>query len=239
MKKIFKYLKFFIMFAIFLCVYNNVEAKDIEFHATVDGNDIVFQTFIGSETGTTNDWADHYNSVFEKSFNKKQFRFLSKNYLDYPSTYSSNSEKDIFGSQYSDLYNISNKTVGSYSYIIHNKPFTIYATNGTTYRYSTSLTSKGKNIGISGFNKEEDVSSIEFKKLTNGYQLIKPTTDLTSSINVSNNKFTKEYIDILKKNINTYKAGEGNDSYWFWISEPLAWRFNSGLAEGYNRYKDR
>lgn len=230
MKKIFKYLSFGIIFLQFIFFYNSIEAKDIAFHAKKDNEDVMFQTFIGSFVESTNEWQTHYYS-FESTFNKKQFKFLDGSWLPTNSSYDVSPKKNNFGSEYSNLANISDRTVGSYSYIIHNKSFTNYNNSGTTYKYSTSLGSKGAYVGISGKkDKDKDkVSSIEFKRLTNGYQLIKPNSGETAAINVSNNKFTSEYLAELKNNIDIYKAGQTDDgsAYWFWISEPLAWRFDS------------
>lgn len=226
MKKVFKYFFFGIIFLNFIYFSNFVEAKDIEIHVTKDNEDLIFQTWIGSFTETTNAWYNHFGS-FESTFNKKQFRFSSadsNNEYYCKGNYEKDARKNKFVSGYDDLKEITENTVGSYSFIIHNKSFTKYNTKSTTYKYSTTLGSKGRAIGISGENT--DVSSIEFKKLTNGYQLIKPVQkDNAPAVNVSNNKFPKEYIDELKNNINKYKAGGSNDdSYWFWISEPLAWK---------------
>lgn len=218
MNKLFKHIVLIIILLSFSFIYSKVEAKDIEIHATSLDDGIEFQSYVGSYQASADDWESHYKS-FEKTFNKKQFRYILEGYLS--GTY----EKKDFVKEYNEILSgFTTNSIRSNSYIIHNKPFSLY-TRGGNYGYSSNLSNTATlytNIGDINSN----VKSIEFERLTNGYQIIKPYNN-DIKITVNNNYFTKSYLDELVRNLSSYKAGSSSTSHYFYISEPLAWHLDS------------
>lgn len=226
---------FIFFFFLVICV-NHIEAKDIEIVATKMDEDLIFPTYIGSDWNTANSWLSYYGR-FDSSFDYQFKRFFyneTDTYKPEGEAYRSDSR---FINKYDNAFErLTPGHVGSNSYVIHNKPFSIYDSidckndrelNGKKYGYieynnhnNSQSNVKYKSTNITGENT--DVNYIEFDRFTNGYQIIEKSG---SRIFAANNKLVSNYLEILKKDINRYKATEDSEGYYCYISEPLAFYF--------------
>lgn len=165
-KNIRNILSVFIVLISCFFTFNNIYAKDIKIHATVSntGNyeGVVFQTFLGTYSGDRAEW----NGLTEFDMNSLTY-YYADHHFDFPS---------FFGGKYADSDEWNSNTVRTFSYIIHNKPLTIYDANVSgklQYGYVTDYrTSSNKYSQISA-EQSSQVNTIEFKRLTNGYEIVK------------------------------------------------------------------
>ena len=83
-----------------------------------------------------------------------------------------------------------------------------------------------RTTSVTGVNN--NVKYIEFAKLSDYYIVEKKTVSGKNSTYypyIQHNYFPKEYVDKLKENLNDYMAGSNASSYYFYISEPVAWKY--------------
>lgn len=209
MKRIMKYFFTFIILLIFFFMGNNhIEAKDLVFYATKMDDDLVFQTYIGSHRSSVDKWNSAYGpNGFEDAFDYTYRRF----YYEDNKTFKKENESYRSDSKYKNIYDnsfekLSAGTIGSNSFIIHNKPFSVYS-SGNQYSCFVYDENSQKNAiqTVSVISNNSEVKSIEFDRFTNGHQIIKKDGQ---NIFVSNNKFFSSHLDILKNSINEYKAEE-------------------------------
>lgn len=204
---ILRFLKSLAVFAIFLFCYNNIEAKDIEIHSKTDNSDIVFYMKTGAYTQNTTPWTYYRKDATPV-----------KEYGD-----------DI-------MANISSGRLRSYSYIIHNRPFSKYVPtdNSSAYGYVTSFDSNGKTkyTNISPKTSEESVGDnyIEFARLSTKYKRESYTdyAGTTRYVDVQCNVIPKVYLNKIRENKNELKSGIVGTEYMFYISEPIAARDSNG-----------
>ena len=217
MKKFFKYCSFVILTILFFSLYNNIEAKDIEIHGTSWDKGIEFNTSIGALQSTYLDFEKN-NKLGKKQWYNQQHTYVKP-----------------YGN---DLYNnFTSGTTRSYSFVIHNKPFSTYSNEdvnddpNNTYEYMYNYNVSGddvsfnsERINVTGNNGE--VEYIEFARFSDYYTIErKNKKGYFYYPFIEHNYFPKEYIDVLKKYLNRYMAGSDDYSYYFYISEPLAWKY--------------
>lgn len=215
-----KKLKFltFIVVILFMSLFNNKsEAKDIEIHATSWNEGIEFQTQVGAYYGSVNSWKNN------------GWPFNGSKIVYYDSTHPHG--YDIKTSPF-----FPPSTIASYSYLIQNKPFSLYNNSGTTYgyvkdynnlvTYNTSVNGKNNNVNYKEFARLSRAYTIVERKYNNGDPYY---------VNIQYNYFPSTYLNYLKQNINMYQAGSNTTSYYFYFSEPIAWRFPEGGYVNSNR----
>ncbi len=219
MKKFFKYCSFVILTILFFSLYNSIEARNIEIHGTSWNKGVEFTTSIGAEYNLYNDIERDGKLGVKQWYN---------NAHSYVKPHGDN------------LYNsLSKGTVGSYSYVIHNKPFSTYTDNVSINNYNAyeymynykvgennTVSFSFRTTSVTGVNN--NVKYIEFAKLSDYYIVEKKTVSGKNSTYYpynQHNYFPKEYVDKLKENLNDYMAGSNASSYYFYISEPVAWKY--------------
>lgn len=238
MKRNLKIITLFAIFLQFICFYTKVDARGMEFKAKNAGDGgIIFETYIGAFPETIASYKDgiHVKNEdnFSKSYNRHNFY-----YLEDKSYYIGNKvgETRKFISPWGDdvLNGYNDNTVRSWSFLIHNKEFTKYDDSGNMYTYSTKSSNsdipstKVNKIDIIGENS--NVNSIEFKRLSEGYQLIKPN-NFSEPVSVDSDKFPKSYIDEILKDKDKYITQNSNGTSYCYISEPLTFNYNEATKE--------
>lgn len=237
MKRNLKIITLFAIFLQFICFYTKVDARGMEFKAKNAGDGgIIFETYIGAFSGTIASYKDGINVKDEKNFSKSYNRH-NFYYLEDKSYYIGNKvgETRKFISPWGDnvLNDYNDNTVRSWSFLIHNKEFTKY-TSGNMYTYSTKSydsnipSTNANKIDITGENS--NVNSIEFKRLSEGYQLIKPN-NFSPPVSVDSDKFPKSYIDEILKDKDKYITQDSNGTSYCYISEPLTFNYNEATKE--------
>lgn len=218
MKKLFKYCSFVILTILFFSLYNSIEARNIEIHGTSWNKGVEFTTSIGAEYNLYNDIERDGKLGVKQWYN---------NAHSYVKPHGDN------------LYNsLSKGTVGSYSYVIHNKPFSTYTDNVSKNNYNAyeymynyevigdSVSFSHRTTSVTGVN--DNVKYIEVAKLSDYYIVEKKTVAKSTSSYypyIDHNYFPKEYLDKIKEKLNDYMAGSNEYSYYFYISEPVAWKY--------------
>lgn len=238
MKRNLKIITLFAIFLQFICFYTKVDARGMEFKAKNAGDGgIIFETYIGAFSGTIKSYKQGTGindmNNFSKSYNRHNFYYLDgKRYYNKENKVG---ETGKFISPWGDdvLNDYNDNTVRSWSFLIHNKEFTEY-TSGNMYTYSTKSSNsaipstKVNKINIKGENS--NVNSIEFKRLSEGYQLIKPN-NFSDPVSVDSDKFPKSYIDEILKDKDKYITQDSNGTSYCYISEPLTFNYNEATKE--------
>lgn len=190
---------------LFLTCNTYIFAKDIEIHATSNKGDVFFQTYVGrlTEEGKEIERLGKLNKIDETHNG------------NYGIAYGSDMDKDTWDPG----------IIRSSTYIIHNKPFTVYQqcnwsdmdALGYIKSYTPSITKGGYTKAI---GENNNVNYIEFARLERGSAVIKLAD--REYVNVSYNKFPKSYIKKIKENLNAYRANNNGNEYMFYLSEPTA-----------------
>lgn len=238
MKRNLKIITLFAIFLQFICFYTKVDARGMEFKAKNAGDGgIIFETYIGAFSETIASYKDgiHVKNEdnFSKSYNRHNFYYLDGKRYYYKGDKVGETGKFIspWGDNVLNDYN--DNTVRSWSFLIHNKEFTKY-TSGNMYTYSTKScdsnipSTNANKIDITGENS--NVNSIEFKRLSEGYQLIKPN-NFGEPVSVDSDKFPKSYIDEILKDKDKYITQDSNGTSYCYISEPLTFNYNGATKE--------
>lgn len=215
MKKILKLCTILLFFITLSFFYNNSQAKDIQIHATSWNKGISFQTQVGAYTGSVEAWGNA-GHPFDGS------------YISY--YYASRSYAKEHGTNLRDSGHFPSGTIASYSYVIHNKPFSTYS-NGSTYGYVNNY-NRATNLFTSVNSSQSGVNYIEFARLSSGYSIVKRTgsNGQTYDVNIQYNYFPEVYLKNIKENLDKYRYLDNDNTgeYAFYLSEPIAWRFPEG-----------
>lgn len=216
MKKLFKYCSFVILTILFFSLYNNIEANDIKIHATKAGQGVDFQTEIGAHSKTVKNWNDNHQSTNGDTLYAYETNKYTnvKNYLQYK-----------YVKPYGDdiTNGFSDGTVRSYSYLIHNKKLSNYI-KGNTYGYVNDYkTARRIKTEIKAINVDS-VNTIEMPKLSYGYSIKEQGS---SDIYIQYSHFPKEYVKFISDNLYKYSAGKDGEGTYFYISEPIAFKYSN------------
>ena len=192
MKKFLKLLTFFILFLQFIFFANCVEARGIEVRAklSTDNNGewdggVKYLIFIGAYPQTINEFTNETGNLSTK-YDRKKFHYLNVKNNDYYIGTKQAPEK-IFDLEWSNiLKDYESNTVRSWSVLVQKDELTNY-TNGKDYCYAT--TKKGSEYPSNTPNwtsiggEKKNVATIEFKRLTEGYQIIQVGHNPPISVN--------------------------------------------------------
>lgn len=218
MKKISKYCLLIMLTISFFCLYNNIEAKDIEIHSTVEGQGIGFQTYVGAYEDDVKNWPHDDNNKLKKGL---VYVYDTQKYINV-TDYSKHKYMKEFGDDI--LKNFKTDTVRSYSYLIHDKPLSNY-TSGTTYKYVTKF---GNNITEKETSISEDVNNniqtVEFPRLSYGYS-IEEFGEKNTTVNIQYNYFPEIYVNYLLNNFSNYMSKNEGGGLYVYLSQPLAFAY--------------
>lgn len=203
------------------CSFNNIEAKDIVIKATVSGDksEAYFDSMIGAFETEVVDWGvsqwkfatiDSNGTLNENGAHKKYTNEKTKAY-----------SRPFNGNIFNDY---TDNVVRSYSFVIHNKPFSSYdeSSNGK-YAYTTSYSNPVKRTTNVNKSDTSGEKMLEFTRLSSYYTIAKFGN---SYINVQHNLIPNQYLkklnEEMQKNLKNITEEEGR--YKFYVSEPLVWR---------------
>lgn len=141
-------------------LYNSIEARDIEIHGTSWNKGVEFTTSIGA-----------YSKLYSRL--EREGKLGVKQWYNNAQSYVKPHGDNLYN-------NISDGTVGSYSYVIHNKPFSTYTDNVSINNYNAyeymynykvgennTVSFSFRTTSVTGVN--DNVNYIEFAKLSDYY----------------------------------------------------------------------